>query len=58
LTLLRAIELYCRRTNMSESALGRRALHDPRLVSDLRKGRQLRPETLRKLRCFLAQDAA
>ena len=37
--LLHNIETYLRRTGMTATTFGRRAVHDPRLVHDLRRGR-------------------
>lgn len=38
--LLRLIRRYCEQTGMAPSSFGRRAVNDPRLVADLRNGRQ------------------
>ncbi|ATY32168.1 hypothetical protein [Sphingomonas psychrotolerans] len=54
----RKIEKYLRRTQMPATKFGRLALGDPRLVLDLRNGRELRPPTVARLEAFLAaQDA-
>lgn len=37
--LLMIVERFLRETGMAPTLLGRRALNDPRFVSDLRKGR-------------------
>ena len=38
--LLAVVTTYCQRENVAESMFGRRAVDDPRLVGDLRQGRQ------------------
>ena len=40
MTLLRQIELFLRKTELAPTTFGRRAARDPRLVFDLRNGRQ------------------
>ena len=52
--LLVKIDRYLRHTMMPESRFGRMAINDPRLVHDLRLGRQLRPETAARVEAFLA----
>lgn len=51
--LLRAIETGLRRAGMTPSRFGREVANDPRLVFDLRRGRQLRDDTERRIRGFL-----
>lgn len=55
MTLLRAIEIYSIQTGISSSRLGREALGDPGLVRALRRGRQLRPETRKRLLAYLSR---
>lgn len=50
----RKIERFLRRTEMPATKFGRLAANDPRLVWDLRKGRELRPPTAARLEAFLA----
>ncbi|NIJ20948.1 2,4-dienoyl-CoA reductase-like NADH-dependent reductase (Old Yellow Enzyme family) [Sphingomonas naasensis] len=50
----RKIEKFLRRTNMPATKFGRLALRDPRLVHDLRNGRELRPPTEARIEAFLA----
>ena len=52
--LLYAIELGLRRSGMAPSRFGREVARDPRLVFDLRRGRQLRTHTEGRVRGFLA----
>jgi hypothetical protein len=41
----RRIELYLRRTRTPPTRFGRESVGDPRLVSDLRNGREMREKT-------------
>jgi len=50
----RKIEKFLRRTHMPATKFGRLALGDPRLVHDLRNGRELRPPTAARVEAFLA----
>jgi hypothetical protein len=54
--LLRRFELYMRRSRKSATTVGREAARDPRLIADLRRGRELRRRTEAKLTAWL--DAA
>lgn len=51
--LRRRIELYLRRTNTPPTRFGREALGDPRFVSDLRNGRELREATAARVAAWL-----
>lgn len=53
----REIEKFLRKTNMPPSKFGRLAAHDPRLVYDLRNGRELRPPLAERIQNFLAAQA-
>ena len=52
----RKIERFLRRTDMPASKFGRLAVGDPRLVRDLRNGRELRPPMAARLEAFLAEQ--
>lgn len=56
--LMVKIDRYLRHTNMPPSTFGRRAINDPRLVPDLRRGRELRPGTTARVEAFLARHGA
>jgi 2,4-dienoyl-CoA reductase-like NADH-dependent reductase (Old Yellow Enzyme family) len=58
--LLRRIERYLRRSGISATRFGRDAINDPRLVHDLRRGRELRPVTEQRIASHIGQreDAA
>ena len=49
------IETFLRRTNMSATKFGRLAARDPRLVHDLRRGRELGSPLASRLEAFLAE---
>lgn len=51
--LLQRIERHLKRSGMPVSKFGREAMRDPRFVSDLRRGRELRPATETRVRAWL-----
>lgn len=51
--LIRRIERFLRKTDMSRTKFGRLALGDPRFVHDLRNGREPRPRTERRVEHFM-----
>jgi hypothetical protein len=53
LPLLKRIERYMLLTGMRPTTFGRVAAHDPVLVFELRRGRELRPLTEAKLHAHL-----
>ncbi len=52
--LLQRIEKHLRASGMKETRFGRLAINDPRLVGDLRRGRELRARTAARVERFLA----
>jgi hypothetical protein len=56
--LLHEITAFCGRTGMPVTKFGRLAVNDPRLVSDMRRGRELRPTTCARVRRFIAGRAS
>lgn len=54
--LLKRIEAYLKRSRTAPTRFGRAAARDPKLVHDMRCGRQLRGATQRRIEAFL--DAA
>ena len=52
-TILRRVEKYLRRTNTPATRFGREAMRDPRLVLDMRNGRELRAATAARLTAYL-----
>jgi len=56
--LLYAIERYLQRTNTPPSRFGREAVGDPRLVHDLRLGREPRAATVARIINHMAASEA
>jgi hypothetical protein len=50
------IEVFLRRTKMAPTRFGRLAARDPRLVFDMRMGRELRPALAARIRSFIAEQ--
>jgi len=53
MSTLRSIERFLQRTGMAPTAFGRQAARDPRLVFDLRKGREPSDRMKRRLQHFM-----
>lgn len=53
MTILTQIDVCMRRTGRSATRIGRESVRDPRLVFDLRRGRQLRAETRARVLQYL-----
>lgn len=51
--LIRDIEKFLSRTGMAVTRFGRLAANDPRLVGDLRNGRQPRASLLKRVEHFM-----
>lgn len=58
MSLLWKINGYCRRTGMPPTKFGRLAINDPRLIGDLRRGRELGPEVRARVEAFLSREPA
>lgn len=54
LRMIGNINRACRQHGIAVSRFGRRAVGDPRLVSDLMNGRSLRPRTKARINRFIA----
>lgn len=54
----RKIEKFLRATDMPPTKFGRLAVSDPRLVHDLRRGRELGPRISARIEAFLAAQQA
>ena len=54
MAVLPKIHKFLRRSGMPESKFGRLAVNDPRLVRDLRNGREPRSRTVARIEAFLA----
>jgi len=53
MSILRKIEKFLRDTDMAPTRFGRDAVRDPRLVFDMRNGREPGARTIRKLEHFM-----
>ena len=51
--LIRRIEQFLERANMTPTRFGREAVRDPRLISDMKNGRELRDETIARIQAWL-----
>ena len=58
MNLLYDIDKFLRRTNMPPTRFGRLAVRDPRLVGDMRNGREPRAETAERVLAFIASHQA
>lgn len=47
------VEQFLRKNSMTPTKFGRLAVRDPRLVLDMRMGREIRPEMTQKLEYFM-----
>jgi hypothetical protein len=56
--LLGLIERYLKKSHMPETKFGRLAVNDPRLVGDLRRGREPGPDTIRRVKTFIREHLA
>ncbi len=57
-TLLESISDFCRHARMAESTFGRRAVNDGKFVARLRDGARITPETLDRVRRYMAHFGA
>jgi hypothetical protein len=51
--LMRRIQLFLKRAEMAPTRFGREAVGDPRLVSDMKNGRELRDATIARIQAWL-----
>ena len=56
MSLLIEIDRFLRRTAMPQTKFGRLAVRDPRLVGDLRRGREPGPRTVARVQAFIAAE--
>lgn len=54
MAILGKVERYLRQHDIPQTKFGRLAIGDPRLVGDLRNGRELRPVTQARVEAFMA----
>lgn len=55
MTVLRKVERYLQRSQMPATKFGRLAVRDPRLVHDLRNGREPRAAMVARIEAFIAR---
>lgn len=53
MTLLRQIEIFLRETGMAPTRFGRDAVRDPRLVFDMRRGREPSMRMVKRVEHFM-----
>jgi len=53
MAILREIESFLRDTRMAPTRFGRDAVRDPRLVFDMRNGREPSPKMIQKIEHFM-----
>lgn len=53
MSILRKIEIFLLETGMAPTRFGRDAVRDPRLIFDMRNGREPGVRTIRKLEHFM-----
>ncbi len=58
MSLLIKIESYRARARITATRFGRRVANDPRLVLDMRRGRQPSPDMIRRVEAFIARHPA
>ena len=51
--LMRRIELFLQRADMAPTRFGREAVGDPRLIADMKNGRELRETTCARIVAWL-----
>lgn len=57
MTMLRTVETFLRQTGMAPTRFGRDAVRDPRIVLDMRNGREPSERMCRRLKHFIAVHA-
>jgi 2,4-dienoyl-CoA reductase-like NADH-dependent reductase (Old Yellow Enzyme family) len=56
--LRKTIETYLKASGTPATRFGREAVRDPRLVHDLRKGREVGPRLAKRIIAFIAERSA
>lgn len=56
MSVLQKIDRYLRASAMPPTTFGRLAVRDPRLVRDLRRGREPGPRMVQRIEAFLADQ--
>lgn len=53
MSVLYKIDRYLRATGMAATTFGRLSVHDPRIVHDLKRGRQPGPSMISRIEAFI-----
>ena len=53
----RKVETYLKTSGMSATEFGRRVARDPRLVHDMRRGREVGPRMVERIDAFIGERA-
>lgn len=56
MSLIRRIERFLERADMAPTRFGREAVGDPRLISDMKNGRELRDATIARIQSWLDEQ--
>lgn len=56
MSLLWKIERFLRASDIPPTKFGRLTINDPRLIADLRNGREPRPSTIARIEAFIASE--
>ena len=56
--LRRTIETYLKVSGTPATRFGREAVRDPRLVHDMRRGREIGPRVAKRILAFIAERSA
>ena len=56
MTMLRTVEAFLRETGMAPTRFGRNAVRDPRIVFDMRNGREPTERMCRRLSHYIASN--
>ena len=56
--LLRKIETFLKETGTSPTRFGRDSVRDPRLVYDMRRGREIGPRVAKRIAAFIESRSA
>ena len=54
--LMRRIERFLKQEHMAPTRFGREAVGDPRLISDIKNGRELRDATIARIQAWLDEQ--
>ena len=58
MNLRKTIETYLKSSGTPATRFGREAVRDPRLVHDMRRGREIGPRVAKRILAFIAERSA